>query len=68
VGRCIESNGDLRQYLSIESPARAEAGRGGVAAVRKLIYVVLLVAFSLLVVYGIAAGDFDEVFSNGWML
>jgi hypothetical protein len=39
-----------------------------VAAVRKLIFVVVLVLFSVLVVYGIAVGDFDEVFSNGWML
>ena len=38
------------------------------AAVRKLIFVVLLVVFSALVVYGIAVGDFGEVFSNGWML
>ena len=38
------------------------------AAVRKLIFVVLLIIFSALVVYGIAAGDFDETFSNGWML
>jgi hypothetical protein len=39
-----------------------------VAAVRKLIFVVLLIVFSVLVIYGIAAGGFDEVLSNGWML
>jgi hypothetical protein len=54
--------------LSVASPAREETGRGRVAAVRKLIFIVLLVIFSALVVFGIAAGDFDEVFSNGWML
>jgi hypothetical protein len=39
-----------------------------VAAVRKLIFIVLLVVFSVLVIYGIATGGFDEVLSNGWML
>lgn len=38
------------------------------AAVRKLLFIVLLIAFSVLVIYGIASGDFDEVFSNGWTL
>ncbi len=47
---------------------RADTGRGRVAAVSKLIFVVLLIIFSALVVYGIAAGDFGETFSNGWML
>jgi hypothetical protein len=36
--------------------------------VRKLFFIVLLIVFSVLVVYGIAVGDFDEVLSNGWML
>jgi hypothetical protein len=39
-----------------------------VAAVRKLIFVALLIVFSALIVYGIAVGDFDETLSNGWML
>jgi len=39
-----------------------------VAAVRKLLFIVLLIVFSILVAYGIAVGDFNEVFSNGWML
>jgi hypothetical protein len=39
-----------------------------VAAVRKLIFIVLLIIFGALLVYGIAAGGFDETFSNGGML
>ena len=38
------------------------------AAVSKLIFVVLLIIFSALVAYGIAAGDFGETLLNGWML
>jgi len=39
-----------------------------VAAVRKLVFAVLLIIFSVLIVYGIAAGDFGETASNGRML
>jgi hypothetical protein len=54
--------------LSVGIHARAETGRGRVAAVRKLIFVVLLIIFSALVVYGIAVGGFHETLSKGWML
>jgi hypothetical protein len=39
-----------------------------VAAVRKLIFVILLIAFSILVIYGVAIGDFSEMSFNGGML
>ena len=54
--------------VSLGIGARARAGLGRVAAVRKLVFAVLLIIFSVLIVYGIAAGDFGETASNGRML
>jgi hypothetical protein len=56
------------QDVSLGIGARSGAGLGRVAAVRKLVFAVVVIIFGALIVYGVAAGDFGETASNGRML